>query len=604
MHPSLRIALSATVLVSLVACGGGGGGSSPAAVSGAALSGKVIDGPISGATVCLDVNSNNTCDTGEPTATTDATGNYTLPSYTDSTDGLHILAIVPAGAIDLDTNTAVTTGYVLMAPASNPSAVTPLTTLVSTQMLANPSLSAASAEQATLVSNNLGKQTTAILDVDVTANAGLHKVAQAVVSAIAQTSSALVGNTTFTTAANSSNDGTTASMASKQAMRLTQSMLLQQMQNSDGAINSTYHSNGAVNTNAINTLATNTVNDAISYIAATTKAGKSTKVDMAAALTAGITGFKIAGGGYYLDSSNSVQGIGQYHYKVERMSTVSGKNGQLRDINGTWRKSSLNNYDLIAGAWIAEYSNAAGTISSAENPPTVTGNCFTAAQTPNGINLTACAMAVDLTGKKLSDFNFDCKDVLGAAINGCNVNATFPAGSIGYNFQVLYDEDQYQLEIPSNGTAIATNMNAFISTYMQSGGPYQYFSGSDIAMNIASYDSATKTGVFNWYDNSSGSFTSVAETSPFTVTTLNGVDVLTGNLPNVYYRLGGGSDQTVLFSYAPTGTNTGSQAGVYRGNKYSSKLATNVYFGMTEQNMMNSTAYNFVAAKYQLPALP
>lgn len=73
MYSSLRIALSAIFLASLAACGGGGGGGSNA-VSGAALSGKVIDGPIAGATVCLDVNSNNACDTGEPTATTDATG--------------------------------------------------------------------------------------------------------------------------------------------------------------------------------------------------------------------------------------------------------------------------------------------------------------------------------------------------------------------------------------------------------------------------------------------------------------------------------------------------------------------------------------------------
>jgi len=178
----------ALVAAALIGCGGsGGGGGSPVA----GLSGKVIDGPISGATVCLDLDSNNACDTGEPSAVTDSTGNYTLPSYSGSIDGLHIIAVVPAGAIDLDTNTAVVTPYVLSAPASNPSHVTPLTTLVSAQMLANPALTAAQAERATLASSNLAGQTTSILGVDVTTNSGLHKVAQAVVGAIAKTSDAL-----------------------------------------------------------------------------------------------------------------------------------------------------------------------------------------------------------------------------------------------------------------------------------------------------------------------------------------------------------------------------------------------------------------------------
>lgn len=614
MHPIIRIALSATVLASLFACGGGGGGGSTA-VSGAALSGKVIDGPIAGATVCLDVNSNNACDTGEPTATTDATGNYKLPEYAGALDGLHILAIVPVGAIDLDTNTAVTTGYVLMAPASNPSAVTPLTTLVSTQMLANPSLSALQAEEATLVSNNLAKlipSTSAkkILDRDVTDDADVRKVAQTVVGAIAQTASSLVGNTTFTTAASSSNEGTTTSMASKQAMRLTQSMLLQQMQNSDGAIDGAYHSNGAVNTSAINTLASNTVNDAISYIAATTRAGKSTSIKMADALSDGISAFSIAGGGYYLDANNSTQSTGQSHYLVERLSSTASKNGKYRDIASNWRKSTFDFYDLINGMWVAEYSNTAGSFSSNANAPTISGSCFTAPQTPPpfSINLTACGMAVDLAGKKLSDFNFDCKDPSGASISGCNVNAVFPAGSIGYNLQVTYDADQYQLFVPTGGNPFAATMSAFISTYMQPSGSYIYYGGNnggaDIAMNISNYNSVTKTGTLNWYDNTTGSVTTPDETSTFKIETKSGVEVFTANYPNLFYKLGGGSDQTTIFAYAPAGTNTGSQAGVFRGWKYSKNLATNLYFGMPDQNMMNSVAFNFIATKYQLPTLP
>ena len=592
------------LVIALAGCGGGGGGgSSPAA----GLSGKVIDGPISGATVCLDLDSNNACDTGEPSAVTDSTGNYKLPSYSGSIDGLHIIAMVPAGAIDLDTNTAVVTPYVLSAPASNPSHVTPLTTLVSAQMLANPALTAAQAERATLASSNLTGQTTSLLGVDVTTNSGLHKVAQAVAGAIAKTSDALKNNATFTNAAGQSNYGTASSLAGTQAIRLTQTSLLQQMQNSDGSIANSYLISGSVDDSAINVLVTNSVNNMISMVAASTKAGKSSAVDMSAALRDGIYGFSYAGGGSYLDGSNVMQNIGQRHYKFELMSS-SSNGGKYRDVGGVWRKSSDPMYDLINGAWVAEYSNAAGTVTSQRNPPTVSGNCFTAQQTPNGINLTACATKVDLASKKLSDFNFDCKDPSGASIAGCNVNATFPAGSVGYNLQVSYDESQYQLYIPVNGNSVSSNMTNFIANYMQGQGNYRVYGGksgsSDIKMNIASYDSTTKTGVTNWYDNTSGSIGAVGDTAPFTVTTLNGVDVLTVRYPNLYYKLSDSSDSEALFAYAPAGANTNSQAGIYWGWRYASNFTTNIYYGMSDENMMNLTAYNFVAAQYGLPNLP
>ena len=600
-----RLLVVILLVVALVGCGGGGGGGGGSSAAG--LSGKVIDGPISGAKVCLDLDSNNACDTGEPTATTDSSGNYKLPAYSGSIDGLHIVAEVPAGAIDLDTNSAVVTPYVLSAPATNPSAVTPLTTLVSAQMLANPKLTAAEAERATLASSNLAGQTSSILDLDVTANAGLHKVAQAVAGAIAKTADALKNNATFMTAAGQSNYGTTGSLAGTQAIRLTQTSLLQQMQNSDGTIASSYLSGGAVDNSAINTLATTSVNNMISMVTASTKAGKSSSVDMRSALSDGIYGFAVAGGGSYLDSNNAIQNIGQRHYKFELMST-SASGGKYRDIAGVWRKSNDPMYDLISGVWVAEYSNAAGTVTSSRNPPTISANCFTAQQTPNGINLTACATKIDLAGKKLSDFNFDCKDPSGSSIAGCNVNSTFPNGSVGYNLQVTYDESQYQLYVPVNGNSVSSNMASFISTYTQGQGHYQYYGGklgsTDIAMNIASYDSSTKTGVMNWYDNTTGSIGSVGDTSQFYVATINGVDVLTVRYPNLYYKLSDSSDSEALFAYAPAGTNTNSQAGIYWGWRYASNFTTNIYYGMSDENMMNSTAYNFVATQYQLPTLP
>ena len=81
----------------LAACGGGGGGS-PAPST---ISGKVIDGYIEGATVCLDLNGNLACDPGEPSDTSKKDGSYSL-SYNGSVDGLVVIADVGDNAKDAD----------------------------------------------------------------------------------------------------------------------------------------------------------------------------------------------------------------------------------------------------------------------------------------------------------------------------------------------------------------------------------------------------------------------------------------------------------------------------------------------------------------------
>ena len=122
----------------------------PAATS---LSGKVIDGYIEGAVVCLDLNTNQVCDAGEPKATTVAGGKYTLIT-TGVTEAqmkaAHLFTTVPLSAKDKDDNgltleEAKKSAFNLLAPAASyvavngvvPEAViSPLTTLVSHDMIA------------------------------------------------------------------------------------------------------------------------------------------------------------------------------------------------------------------------------------------------------------------------------------------------------------------------------------------------------------------------------------------------------------------------------------------------------------------------------------
>lgn len=135
--------LSALLLCGLSACGGGGGGLTTSnGVS--TMSGTVIDGLIENAKVCLDVNGNLRCDSGEPSTTTDKDGKYTI-SYNGYVDGMHVIAEVTADSKDAD-DLGKTIGqagkepFNLASPAVKPEVVTPLTTLVTHAMVADPTI--------------------------------------------------------------------------------------------------------------------------------------------------------------------------------------------------------------------------------------------------------------------------------------------------------------------------------------------------------------------------------------------------------------------------------------------------------------------------------
>ncbi len=141
----LAVALATGLLLS--ACGGGGSSDSdtPAVPTLVDQTVAVIDGPIGGATVCLDLNDNDACDTGEPTATTAADGNATLTGLAAEVLAAHaVLALVPADAVDAD-HGVVGTAFQLKTPAGKPAVVSPLTTLVAAH-IANAGGTAASAD--------------------------------------------------------------------------------------------------------------------------------------------------------------------------------------------------------------------------------------------------------------------------------------------------------------------------------------------------------------------------------------------------------------------------------------------------------------------------
>ncbi|MGD7335334.1 hypothetical protein ACQCRC_26060, partial [Ralstonia pseudosolanacearum] len=114
-----KLVLSAVMAAVLTACGGGGEGSSttsnstPSTTTSQQLTGKAIDGYLSGATICFD-NGHGACDPALPQAVTDINGNYTLNVSGDMT-GKQLLAVVQAGNVDTTTNTTFQQGFLLSA---------------------------------------------------------------------------------------------------------------------------------------------------------------------------------------------------------------------------------------------------------------------------------------------------------------------------------------------------------------------------------------------------------------------------------------------------------------------------------------------------------
>lgn len=152
--------LSVLSLALLTACGGGGstaannntdsGGGTATVTS---FAGTVIDGYIEGANVCLDMNGNLQCDSGEPMATSKADGAFSLVVTglaADKIKAAHLLTVVPSTAKDADDGgktlaEAGKSAFSLLSPAgafvkTDGSSVTgavisPLTTLVSHEMI-------------------------------------------------------------------------------------------------------------------------------------------------------------------------------------------------------------------------------------------------------------------------------------------------------------------------------------------------------------------------------------------------------------------------------------------------------------------------------------
>lgn len=139
--PLWRCSLLASAVLALAACGGSDDSPTPAPPPPSPppetklLSGKVARaGMLQNAVVCLDLNANSACDTGEPaSAKTGADGAYSVDvTQVPAADlaGARLIALVDSTAIDsANAGPATDNAYVMTRPAGTGGAINPLTTL-------------------------------------------------------------------------------------------------------------------------------------------------------------------------------------------------------------------------------------------------------------------------------------------------------------------------------------------------------------------------------------------------------------------------------------------------------------------------------------------
>jgi len=487
--------MTATAVSALVACGGGGGTAAPAT-----LSGVVIDGYIKGAKVCLDINSNAVCDSNEPTATTDVNGAYTL-TYDGSVAGMHIIAEVPVGAVDSDLG-AVPKTYSLFAPAASAAAVTPLSTLVSSEMISTK-VSAVDAEKTVKANLNLTSISLLNYDFKKANDSATLNLAQVITAAIASVNETLTKDVTVQAANLTSGD------ISKQAIAQVKNSILPQVIKADGTLALT-GATAIERAAEIAAISTTTISGNIQNIVAETKSGDGTTVVFADVFRNGLITAK-NDSGFYIDSNNSYV-VFNNQLKAEYIKfdlsvlspPVNGYSYRKININGNWEAPFVS-----SEKWVFDGTNWVLGADLTAAKPVALGNCINLFKDTLGkVAETYCATSKNLSGKKIVDILPNiCSNGAGGFKSGCDSTTVFPVNSLAYDLTMTTPADEYVLY--ANIDMVNNNWNGYQTMPVNSNKIEDFIAFTKVnpqyrgyncntAFLVKSYDSINKTGVVSW----------------------------------------------------------------------------------------------------------
>lgn len=511
---SWGMTLSGLALVGLLGGCGGGGGSVTAGVdpvptptpTPAAVSGVVADGYLQGATVCLDVNLNKACDSGEPTAQTGAGGKYTidaaalalLPAGTTAAD-FPVLVEVPATAIDEDTMAAVGKEYVMAAPAGKPEFVSPMTTLVQNQLETNPALSVEQAEDlvkvevgivagSSLFENYVEPKTDGLEAAAAEARAAelrrVHKVAQVVATTLANMQSEL--QTAAAGAGANLTDPKTLEALAKLVVDEVMTRLQTITVTVDAALETAAQGGAAFNpqevATTVNTAVPPVTNNLVQQIEAkSTVIAKSSFAKM------------LEGEGTFWLDRWMDYGVSYFEYGNVKLpaGTSTPVEAHFTRMNGAWVADSDTespDFVLTATGW-QEFSDSAANY-------TVTFNADGSTlltHTVTGFQETLSAVELDLSGKSHQSIAGPLAELL------VNSAALFPQGAKGYKLTFVPQQEVYSVDTWTNSAGlddnyvrywnqnqeiILTSLDQVQSAFAQGSGNYLHLDGN-AGVNLA-----------------------------------------------------------------------------------------------------------------------
>jgi hypothetical protein len=554
-----KLFFTCAALFVLTACGGGGGTGALTPASSTTIAGAVIDGYIEGAIVCLDLNANGNCESSEPSATSKADGSYSI-SYTGDTSGLHIVSVIPATAKDKDDNgltlaQAGKAAFTLMAPAPQANSadthITPLTTLVSNQMVQTGTKDAASVE--TQLKQQLGISSS-LLNNDYkastsTANTNAAELAVAISNAISAAQGVLSTSAAFKTALGTTDDAKIQAAAKQAAVNLVVKTVVPSIiDKSTGTLNASVTSSTVIESTQATAASSSTT------LAIGSNAPKALPGTIQAFVEGLIVGNSSNSGDYIDASGTRVNGKWSGYrnaleitYLKGDIATTTGTEKNMVLVGSNWfkRYQDGTNYYLTTKGWIIEDVNA---------PGEPAGECMSIKQTASGPNQLICLTKFDYSGKKVSDLISDpCKDSSGSTIAGCDVNTVFPATTYAYKLNMTFDQEAYKLWVSTTWNGFGDGLNPKQTTL---DGWAKFVkdnkinnttgNGCTTAYTITAYDAAAQTGTIAFADMSkykdcdevwkNMGTVKYTETQKFVFKKVNGETVMTYQSPLIYAK--------------------------------------------------------------------
>lgn len=544
---NMKILAPAIAAAALVACGGGGGGGS------VTIGGLAIDGYLSNAKVCLDLNLNFKCDAGEPSAMTDDKGAYAINYTGGDAAGLVVITETTKDTKDSDDKgltfeEAKRSAFVLAAPvpvgATNDVKITPLTTVVTTNSLTeNVSGGRLALADVNAAAKALGETlgvdaSKDLLKLDVTKDESLKPVAQLLSHTLGEIQKSVT-------------DNSAAKM--KTAVLAASNTVTGLMQDGQVPASVTAALDKAPAERAAALMQIEAVKTVVASTSKTVNLGGAS-VDPKQVLKDGLVIAEFDSGYNPVDPTKEGS-IGDWKQgrvlKVEYLKYDADTKAfsQIeRVLDKTWVKKAN---------WGSEYSlTPKGTWVNTDGVPFEKG---TISFTANCVNLNAnaelnhservCLEEKDLSNLVISEINAQYCNQRGGVTPDQEVckAAKFAPGSKGYDMTFsVTGADAYQIWVPNRisdrqyhfgsetrlgNLPAATTIPAFVDALVKLKGDASYSLGiiNNFSVRLKSYDPTTKQGVFTWLynDDDNWSTPSVdAGESTFEVKDVSGVTVL------------------------------------------------------------------------------